>query len=767
MDKLSVFLKALGEWVLSILEELKNHTIAVVIIGILFVLLWQFPQTRDLLLVLNQPTKYHMGEMILFFSSLSVLAFLISNVNDYFYGTSGSFIPRDDVEEAIRNNREVEYRKDETEDNKKYIRRMLPKVLGTFLLLITAFSVDNIGFTISGNMNNLFLNIVFVVLSVLLVLSLHYKFTRWFMNLFAGISGIKYVPIILAIGCLLTILLFTFFNAGGSVWDVRRLFIALLLLALFFFIVSVSYSIYILKFKEIIGARIIGFIAFIAFLTYIIFLFNPKLAYLINPLSVILISMIGIFTVANLIRYIGKKILKIPLLTLSVLFFIVLGSITANRQDFSHYEVSTAITHKAPQERPEIEEYIISWIEDRKEYINTTEKYPVIFVAAEGGGSRAGLWSLLVNSNLYEINKDYYDKYLFAMTGASGGSVGNSIFYTSAYQSFSSAKKFNFKLNSDIKSTFSYKGSAFYQGNFLSSSVASLLGRDLFASISGISFFNDRGSILENEWEEKYKTIFQNDSLDLLSKSFLSLDMQSKSTKHTPPALIINTTHLQSGNHSSISPVVLKDKQLETAITRDFLDDYRRAYKSDTTSIKISTAMLLNARFPYVSPVGRVKNIGQFGDAGYYDNIGGNLTIRLVNAFQKVVNQRYCHLSEVLDPRVLIIMNTSEKKTKTKDTVNYSTQLQAPLNVVVNATFAHPNELINTYGSEYLIASKRTKIPRPEEVDGVSLYFGSRETIKPILPLGRYLSDAAILSLEMRLKDSIVQDRMKKLLMPQ
>ena len=57
-----------------------------------------------------------------------------------------------------------------------------------------------------------------------------------------------------------------------------------------------------------------------------------------------------------------------------------------------------------------------------------TTKIPLILVAGEGGGIRAQLWTAQVLESLSQIPK--FKKYLFAVSGVSGGGVGAAI-YTS------------------------------------------------------------------------------------------------------------------------------------------------------------------------------------------------------------------------------------------------------------------------------------------------------------------------------------------------
>lgn len=89
--------------------------------------------------------------------------------------------------------------------------------------------------------------------------------------------------------------------------------------------------------------------------------------------------------------------------------------------------------------------------------------------------------------------------------------------------------------------------------------------------------------------------------------------------------------------------------------------------------------------------------------------------------------------------------------------IDYSTQLLAPINVLAKATFEHSQELNRTYGDEYLFLSKPTEITRLSHI----LKFNNNHNKKPVkitptLPLGRYLSNSAIESLEQRLSNDTI-----------
>ncbi|MEM7381912.1 MAG: hypothetical protein AAF361_12040, partial [Bacteroidota bacterium] len=571
MEEQGSFLQSIVSWIFKIILELGKHIIPVLIIGMVYLMFWNFPQTNDLLLVLNQP-RDHFKEMLFFFAGLTVLAFLISNLNDYLNGTKGkaAYVPMDSKEKAISKGEESEYDNKETED--QYLERMLPKVLGTILLLITTFAVEHTFHTITNNVIFIGAGWGLSIFLFLLLLSLYQKIGQWFARFMKKWDKMGFITLSLAVLCLLIITILGFFNRGGSDEDIVRLFWAFLLLSLFFFIVSVSYSRLILKFKKNVGVFLIAGLTAIAFVLYLVFLFVPGYAADLNPLTVILVFLIGLFSVAQAIKVLGVK-LKLPLLSVVVFVLFIWGGITAAKKEFDHYEVSHTKRTISANERPGLKEHIRSWIEDRQDTIANSKKFPVIFVAAEGGGSRAGLWSFLIHSKLYKTNPDYFNTYLFSLTGASGGNVGNNMFYNAAYEAFLKDRT----INLENSGAFRYKASTVYDENYLSSSIASLLGRDLAESISGMFRFNDRAELLEGEWASRYSNTFKGTIAPSINREFLSFIPKKGNKGKTPPIILVNTTHLQSGDYSVISPVNLVKDSLGTHIFRDFLVNYERA----------------------------------------------------------------------------------------------------------------------------------------------------------------------------------------------
>ncbi|MCB0855648.1 MAG: hypothetical protein KDD63_25670 [Bacteroidetes bacterium] len=118
------------------------------------------------------------------------------------------------------------------------------------------------------------------------------------------------------------------------------------------------------------------------------------------------------------------------------------------------------------------------------------DSFPVFIVSAEGGGSRAAYWTAINHAHLQKENRNYYHNHLFALTGASGGTTGNSTFF--------SLKEGNLE-GADILDM----ADDIFRQNYLSSSLVMLMGFDLWKDIFGLNIGNDRAKELEREWTEE------------------------------------------------------------------------------------------------------------------------------------------------------------------------------------------------------------------------------------------------------------------------
>jgi hypothetical protein len=756
MVKLLLFFQQFSIWFKILLSELSNNLISLFFILALYFALWHFPQTIDLLLILNQADAF-LFEVPLYFFLLMVSAFLIWNIPKYFYyynykdisfSNLIGFIPNQHYKFQDRN-KSVSYHY----QVRVHMRKVLPRILALLLLIISALSIlnamelfelDNIYTNFLEPTNTLIYCIFFLFL---LSEPTIYGHIREFIN---KIPKTNAFIILLSVGLIVFIISLGTLNTQTEK-DLGNLFLSNCALALFFFTLSFNSYRFLKEFPQKLFYGAVLFSGFILLFSFLALNFVPEWASRINPLSILIVSLLSLFMISFVLILSGKK-LKLPLFSIVVVLCLFSSRIFSESSD--HYQLTIK---PSEVDRPVMEHYMYQWIKDRIDIIEKREgKFPALLVSSEGGGSRAGLWSFLVHSYLYEkSNGSYFNENLLSLTGASGGSVGNAMFFAEAQLAMSDNKRANFKIKSaNGYPALKYKASAVYKENYLSVSLLSLLGRDLFKEITSLFRFKNRGKLLEEQWSDTYKKYFsKKPDEDILQKEFLSFykNITNREEKTTPPLLFINTTHTQTGNYNVISPVKYAHLRPLTGMN-DFIENLQKSYPD--SSIGLSTAMRINAGFPYITPVGEVKKSSgldkqysdQYADAGYYDNVGGIVSKGVEEVFRNVLRDSFPELQDKINIKHIIIANGEEHKI-----IKTQTQYEAPLTTLQNVRYGHTQEIIKKLGSRYIIKLKPTMIPlsslESENIEEEVLM------IKPVLPLGRYLSTVAVRSMEARLNE--------------
>lgn len=275
--------------------------------------------------------------------------------------------------------------------------------------------------------------------------------------------------------------------------------------------------------------------------------------------------------------------------------------------------------------RPTLKAYTQMWMEWHKEDLQKASvgnPYPVFFVLADGGASRSGYWAagvldLLNDSTRADsLSPGLFQKHLFCLSGASGGSVGNGSFLAQL-----AAEEKNPPLRRDSLSR------TFLGNDFLSFTLARLLSFDL---LSGLSPFKDRAFTLEKGMEYPdeggvMQEMMQADIGELIPGK-----------NYRIPAIIINTTRVQDGSPAVVSTILPDEKSRLFEKRTDVL-----GLVSPDKFMRLSTAVILGARFPYMSPGGFIKNekdssFHYFVDGGYFDNSGAGAVHEMIQALERM-----------------------------------------------------------------------------------------------------------------------------------
>src|SRR5262249_53748432 len=113
-----------------------------------------------------------------------------------------------------------------------------------------------------------------------------------------------------------------------------------------------------------------------------------------------------------------------------LLILFLWAAITSNSCDTHAVRLAHPKDSKAPAERLELPAAVKAWYDALPDNVrNSGGEIPFIIVAAAGGGSRAAYWTATVLGALEDEIPDFH-RYLFAISGVSGGSLGATVYRT-------------------------------------------------------------------------------------------------------------------------------------------------------------------------------------------------------------------------------------------------------------------------------------------------------------------------------------------------
>jgi hypothetical protein len=340
---------------------------------------------------------------------------------------------------------------------------------------------------------------------------------------------------------------------------------------------------------------------------------------------------------------------------------------------------------------------------------------PALIVAAEGGASRAAFMTATVIGHLMDRDGDLGDgpdlkspgRRIFAISGVSGGSLGAVVIRAAIEDSFTKPDMkppcANDQRNwfqkpvggADPKTSWRACLQLLVSGDYLSSAFVGFGFRDNFAP-PGLGIL-DRAALLEQAWERHYDYVVNEPAS--LSQIGRDCDARSRqglcrpfgyakasAPKTWAPLLLLNGTSVNSGRRIVVSDLVStrpnKNRQGRVPLYSAAFDFFEMTSSGclvgkdhdkdkpdcqkvssgpddilstlrDGPDIRLSTAALMSARFPILSPAGviRVTDRAGFGDrvvdGGYFENAGFTTALDVANALK----------AEGITPSVLWIGN--------------------------------------------------------------------------------------------------------------
>src|SRR6185436_20595442 len=196
-------------------------------------------------------------------------------------------------------------------------------------------------------------------------------------------------------------------------------------------------------------SRVFLGVVIVGFFFYLTTIFSIRFSIYIGPLSFIFFAFGTLLILGNGIALIS--VLYRINVHMIVFFFAFIVGLIFEPHDIHTSTKKTAATYG---NRQTLHEYLENWINIRKADLADSShytEYPLIFVLSDGGASRAGYWVASVMAKMNEETNGEFNKHLFCMSGASGGSVGNA-----AYFNLLRAKLTNDTIKQDIKNVQQY-----------------------------------------------------------------------------------------------------------------------------------------------------------------------------------------------------------------------------------------------------------------------------------------------------------------------
>jgi len=347
----------------------------------------------------------------------------------------------------------------------------------------------------------------------------------------------------------------------------------------------------------------------------------------------------------------------------------------------------------------------------RQEFKKAGKKFPVYIVAAEGGGMYAALHSATVLSRLQDICPAFF-QHVFAISSVSGGSLGSSVFTALVNEQLANfqppatdgpdcvlpaVKRVGGNEITELawnKTGLESKVRTFFQSDLLSPVVGSFLFPDFLQRmwprrIPGFA----RAVALETAIEDTWQSVDKSGQ-----NPFRSHFLDAWKSQGAAPALILNATDVGSGERVIISPFRIDGpaELLHFPIWSSIRQEVKPP--KDRADIALSTAVVLSARFPWLTPAGSINArairgvrdrqdrepnlqskpvIMQIVDGGYVENSGVATALDLVSELKTTLAS--ANGGDDVELHVIVITSDFQKQDQNGQVGDLATPIAALL----------------------------------------------------------------------------------------
>ncbi len=463
-----------------------------------------------------------------------------------------------------------------------------------------------------------------------------------------------------------------------------------------------------------------------------------------------------------LIRLSLWKKINFPLLLLVTGLII---SITANN-DYHAVKQTNSTYTPTPLA---LDQYFKSWLLQRKDEIDREpDSFPVFLVNTYGGGIRAAAYTNMVfswlDSSLIATRKDHkgFEHFVFSVSGASGGTIGAALqcAYRAKYLDSSSAP---YSLDSFQR---------FYQHDFLTPVLSNMLGGDVWASVTSFHLWKDRSEIQEDLWEG-----FGRKQLHLpLDQEFNALwdTGHNNPARFEVPLLFSNTLNVDDGLKGICAPVTLENADFPATIfirsRIDALNAERIKQKDSLQSLSLMTGAFLSARFPFISPSGKMGAGYHFMDGGGKDNSGASTSEAIFVALARLTCRErtipedsvFSRLMKKVRFHFVSITNSPYYNPDTRQLVSNRFEPVSPIVGIVNSgIYGNAQAADNTLQFRYSPDSTQFQGVHSDYcsiwITGAAIKDSKGALYSPILPLGWQISDPSLQRLRQSFDDNMLR----------
>jgi len=467
-------------------------------------------------------------------------------------------------------------------------------------------------------------------------------------------------------------------------------------------------------------------------------------------------------------------------LKINLVLFLFLAGLIISITAVNDYHAVEQRTVKARPRNVQLGEYFRQWLLHRKNEVRAGDSvYPIFLVNTYGGGVKAAAFTDMVLTYLdsYMINHGRdslgFEHYVFSISGASGGTIGAAV--QCAFRARYPDKDENgrsYRIHYSLDTV-----EQFYRHDFLTPVLSNMLGRDIWASATSLPLWQDRSGIQECLWE-KFGAKSLGIRLDAEFNEIWDTSMHNYA-RYEVPLLFSNTLNVDDGLKGIMAPVALNHNDFPATIfIRERIDSLNKQHnpgKDSMQSVSLMTGAFLSARFPFISPSGKMGPGYHFMDGGGKDNSGASTSeeifIKLAGyldslkqtetdtAFCALLNKvRFCFVSISNSP--YFDPNSNRRLAANRF------ELISPLIGIINSGIDG-----NARAADSALRFRYTKAA-PGQFPGVGAGYssvwitatcineenGNKRPYSPVLPLGWQISEPSL----QRLRESFSEDMISK-----